>query len=181
MLLLLSSAAFAVVPPQTEAEVADFSELGITAEVISVECLSYSEDGNGVLTQQYVAELEVLEVLKGDLNELSISAAYSTYEYPSDAEMPSCASTGVNHPVGEIANYYFSGTADGQYLLGEYSYFESEDSQPGEATICPDLPEADPEPADEEADPEVKEESTGCAGGGLSLLLVAMGLRRRKR
>ena len=183
------SSALAVVPPMSETEVADMTNLGFTAEVISVECFTAAEDESGITTERYMAELEIIELIQGELAEETVSASYYKYIYPSDEEMPSCASTGTHHPVGEIANYYFNtnesdeNTEETIYALSENYYFVSEDSQPGEDPYCADIPVPSQEDDLDEADAEgeSKPEATGCGGGGLALLFAAVALRKRKQ
>ena len=107
MFSLFVGSALAVVPPMSESEVADMTNLGFTAEVISVECFTAAEDESGVTTERYLAELEIIELIQGELAEETVSASYYKYGYPSDEEIPSCASTGTHHPVGERCQLLF--------------------------------------------------------------------------
>ena len=187
MFSLLISSALAVVPPMSEAEVAEMTNLGFTAEVISVECFTAAEDESGITTERYMAELEVIALIKGELAEETVTASYYKYTYPSDAEIPSCGSTGTHHPVGEIANYYFNVTegdedTDERILsLSENYYFASEDSQPGEDPYCADIPVPSQEDDLEEEEGDSKPQASGCGGGGLALLFAAVALRKRRQ
>ena len=188
MLSLFVGSALAVVPPMSESEVADMTTLGFTAEVVSVECFTAAEDESGVTTERYMAVLEIIELIQGELAEETVSASYYKYTYPSNEEIPSCASTGTHHPVGEIASYYFDVPESDEnaeepiYSINENYYFVSEDSQPGEDPYCADVPVPTQEDDldEEDAEAESKPEATGCGGGGLALLFAAVALRKRK-
>ena len=132
MICLLGVAIAGVFP--SEEELQEQAEIVVKGEVIEADCLYSSENEYGDVDNTYSATISVLEVLHGELSEVSFSIISVDTIYAPGHE-PNCDYSEDPHPVGEMGRYYLY--TDGEELkLHEGGFFADEASAPQEAPAC---------------------------------------------
>lgn len=185
MILTLLFTAFdaeAVPAPLTEEELAELADLAIVGEVVTSQCDSIAETDQSII-RTYTAEIEIIEILVGDIEDGSILILSRNEELFDPPESCGGWSPGA-HPVGESATYYLAETdTEGVYTEWRDGVFYADTSNPQEVPECPEL-ESQPS-AEDELNDDLKEQNGGCSILSLStsmavwLALPVVALRRR--
>ena len=186
MILALLFTAFdaeAVPAPLTQEELAELADLAIVGEVVTSQCDSIAETDQAIV-RTYTAEIEIIEVLVGEVEDGSILILSRNEELFDPPESCGGWSPGA-HPVGELATYYLEGTdTEGVYTEFRDGVFYADTSNPQEVPECSEL---EPQPSEEdELNDDQKEQNGGCSILSLStsmavwLALPAVALRRRR-
>ena len=185
MLLFFTGLALALPPQLSEAELAEEAANAVLGEVITVDCLSSLEDENGVITNRFVATIDVEEVLFGQVPD-QFQLVYTQDEYPDDYPEDNCELIDSHHPTGEIARYYLGEEENGMFPIYENGYFIVSAST-ADYPVCESLDNEDEPETPTEAE-EDQNKTSSCAhvnrGSLLGMWIMGIGLvisRKRKR
>lgn len=177
MLMFFTGVALALTPQLSEDELAAQAPNAILGVVNQVDCFSSLESEDGVITNRFVATIDVEEVLIGSVSS-QIQLVYTRYEYPADYPADNCQLMESHHPQGERARYYLQEEDNGMYPIFENGYFIV-DASTADAPVCESINEAD-EQESETNDDEETNKASSCASLNhsdfIGLWLIGLGL-----
>ncbi len=128
-LVLMTSMAWAGIPPETEEEMEALANVVVDATVVEVTVVGVTEVPDELERVHFEATLAVNYDHLGGAPESLVIPFHWDFIAPQD--FMSCGFTEPPHWVGEQAKYYLWGSGDGTYGLVSYdAMFESADSDP---------------------------------------------------
>lgn len=195
IVMTTSSMAFAGPAPMTAEELTELVDVVADVSVADTQCNGDAVEEQWGITSQYVSQLEVLEVVKGEV-EGQLDYHVSSTEYDEEYGQPGCSSAEYVLPAGWVGRVYMTELEDGSYSIQywggaekdvELSIVEEVPSCIASAPFDPSDPPQDP--VDDDAG-SVGAQGCSAAGGNsgngapswlLALpLALALGARRRR-